>query len=236
MAIATPNSGPIKVRTAGALRAGIAACAEAYRAKTRQTFVTSFTHGPAIEKELEIRTCDADIVGLTRDAIDAAHRKGALASRAVPVGSIQIGMAVRHGARRPDLADMAAFEEAVLAADALLYTTAASGNYMATVFEKMGLTEQLASKSERFDTGAKVNDRLIAGTAPIEIAFGVATELLAHNDRGVIYLGPLPREIENPTPYAFAAVAGRDNNEVKAVLDFLATPVARELFAATGVD
>ena len=78
MAIATPNSGPIKVRTAGALRAGIAGCAEAYRAKTRQTFVTSFTHGPAIEKELEIRTCDADIVGLTRDAIDAAHRKGAL--------------------------------------------------------------------------------------------------------------------------------------------------------------
>jgi molybdate transport system substrate-binding protein len=236
MATATPISDPIKVRTAGALRAGIAACAEAYRAKTRGTFVTSFTHGPVIEKELAIGTCDADIVGLTRDAIDTAHRLGALASRAVPVGSIQIGMAVRKGARRPDMGDMAAFEEALLAADALIYTTAPSGDYMASVFEKMGLADQLASKGERFDTGAKVNDRLIAGTAPLEIAFGVATELLAHNDGGVIYLGPLPREIEHPTPYAFAAVAGRDNDEVKAVLDFLATPVARELFAATGVD
>ena len=159
-----------------------------------------------------------------------------MARRSVRVGSIQIGIAIRKGARRPPVVSLSDFKDAVLAADGLIYTTAASGDYMVRVFVDQGLAEKLANKTERFDTGAKVNDRLIAGTAPMEIAFGVATELLAANDRGVVYLGPLPREIESATPYEFAAVAGRESEGVAAVLDFLETGPARELFAATGVD
>jgi molybdate transport system substrate-binding protein len=226
----------IKVRTAGALRTGLAACLAPWRAKGGAAIAASFTHGPLIEKELANGTCDADIVGLTKEAIEGAQAAGSLGRRTITIGSIQIGMAIRKGADRPPIVSLADFQDAVRAADTLIYTTAASGDYMASVFERLGLTRALAPKTERLDTGAKVNDRLLSGTAPKEIAFGVATELLAANERGVVYLGPLPRDIESATAYAFAPVSGRTHPGIDALLDFLGTEQARELFAATGVD
>jgi molybdate transport system substrate-binding protein len=153
----------------------------------------------------------------------------------VRVGSIQIGIAMREGAERPDLISMDTFIEALRAADALIYTTAASGEYMAGVFERLNLTPMVAPKSVRFASGGEVNERLIAGTARRELAFGVATEFLANTK--VVYLGPLPKEIQNPSPYEFAALKGRDGDRrVQQVLDFFDTEEAREIFAATGVD
>jgi len=62
------NGNPVKVRTAGALRMGMMQLTQSLGGRV----VTSFTHGPAIEIELAEGRCDADIVGLTQDAI----RKG----------------------------------------------------------------------------------------------------------------------------------------------------------------
>jgi hypothetical protein len=52
----------------------------------------------------------------------------------------------------------------------------------------------------------------------------------------VVYLGPLPTEIQHPSPYEFAALKGREDSRVKQVLDFFDTEEARRIFAATGVD
>jgi molybdate transport system substrate-binding protein len=227
----------VTVRTAGALKTGIVDCAKALQADFNQTFATSFTHGPEIERELAEGLCAADVVGLTGDAIGTAVARGKLAPRRVPIGSIQIGVAIRKGAERPDLASMDSFIEALRAADTLIYTTAASGEYMVSVLTRLGFIRRFEDKTVRYASGAEVNARLLAGKYPREIAFGVATEFLANADRGVVYLGPLPGEIESATPYEFAALAGHeDRREVRQVLDFLASEKAREIFAATGVD
>src|SRR5690349_19847108 len=132
------DASPIKVRTAGALRTGTSLCVEKFRAQFNQTFAASFTHGPHIEVELADGTCDADIVGLMDDAIAGAIAKGTLAPRRVPIGSIQIGVAMREGAERPDISTMELFIAALRAAETLIYTTAASGEYMAGVLTEMG--------------------------------------------------------------------------------------------------
>lgn len=236
MTTASTSIAPVKVRTAGALKTGTSNCVEAFRAASGRTFAASFTHGPHIEDELANGTCDADIVGLMDDAIAGAIAKGYLAPRRVPIGSIQIGVAIRNGAERPDISTMDAFVAALRAADTLVYTTAASGEYMAGVLTRLGLIRRFEDKTVRYASGAEVNARLLAGKAAREIAFGVATEFLANAKNGVQYLGPLPAEIQNPSPYEFAALAGRDTDRVNQVLDFLATEQVREIFAATGVN
>jgi molybdate transport system substrate-binding protein len=229
------EASPIKVRTAGALKSGTAQCAEKFRARFNQTFAASFTHGPHIEVELAGGTCDADIVGLMDDAIADAISKGYLGPRRVPVGSIQIGVAIRDGAERPDIGTMDMFTAALRSAETLIYTTAASGEYMAGVLTEMGLIRRFEDKTVRFASGAEVNARLVAGKAKRELAFGVATEFLSNPK--VVYLGPLPEEIQNPSPYEFAALKGREGDlRVKQVLDFFDTTEARQIFAATGVD
>jgi len=50
-----------------------------------------------------------------------------------PIGAIQIGVAVRTGTAPPDISDMDRFIEALRAADPLIYTLAASGEYMVRV-------------------------------------------------------------------------------------------------------
>jgi len=229
------ETSPIKVRTAGALKSGTAQCADAFRAQFNQTFAASFIHGPQIEVELAERACDADIVGLMDDAIANAIHNGYLAPRRVPVGSIQIGIAMRDGAERPDLISMETFIEALREADTLIYTTAASGEYMAGVLTELGFIRRFEDKTVRYSSGAEVNARLIAGKAKRELAFGVATEFLSNPK--VVYLGPLPEEIQNPSPYEFAALKGRETDgRVKQVLDFFDTEEARRIFASTGVD
>jgi hypothetical protein len=226
------NGNPVKVRTAGALRMGMTQIARSLGSG----IVTSFTHGPAIEVELAERRCDADIVGLTQDAIRKGLAEKTLIGKPVAVGSIHVGMAIRKGGHRPPIVSLADFKEALQAADSLIYTTAASGDYVHGVIDNMGLADRLASKTERFSSGAEVNDRLLKGVKGFELAFGVATELLFHADKGVVYLGPLPDEIASSTPYEFATLAGHDRPEVAALLAHLASEETREVFAATGVD
>lgn len=228
------ESPSVKVRTAGALKTGLANGLVEFQAEHGWIFAASFTHGPDIEKELANGTCDADIVGLMDSAIGAAVEKGYLAPRRVPIGSIQIGVAVRAGADVPDISSMYHFTEALRAADTLIYTTAASGEYMAGVLTRLGFIRRFEDKTIRFASGAEVNARLAAGKAAREIAFGVATEFLAN--KNVVYLGPLPEEIRNPSPYEFAALSGHETDAVSAVLDFLGTDKARAIFAATGID
>ncbi len=224
----------VRVRTAGALKTGLANSLKDFQAEHGWAFAASFTHGPDIERELANGACEADIVGLMDSAIAAAVEKGYLAPRRVPIGSIQIGVAVRAGAEAPDISSMHHFTEALRSADTLIYTTAASGEYMAGVLTRLGFIRRFEDKTIRFASGAEVNARLAAGKAPREIAFGVATEFLAN--KNVAYLGPLPEEIRNPSPYEFAAVSGRESDAVNAILDFLGTQKARAIFAATGID
>lgn len=224
----------VKVRTAGALKSGMAKSVDAFKAAHGWAFTPSFTHGPHIEDELARHACDADIVGLMDDAIGSGIAQGWLGSRRVPIGSIQIGIAIREGAERPDISNMEMFTAALRSAETLIYTTAASGEYVAGVLTELGFIRRFEDKTVRYASGAEVNARLMAGKAKRELAFGVATEFLSNPK--VVYLGPLPEEIQHPSPYEFAALAGRDGDDVRQVLDFLATTKAREIFASTGVD
>ena len=66
-----------------------------------------------------------------------------------------------------------------------------------------------------------------------EIGFLPVVQILNHRGRGLQLAGPLPDDIQNYTTYA-ASAAPRSEDGL-AVVRFLETPEAKELFASTGM-
>ena len=59
-----------------------------------------------------------------------------------PIGSVTVGVVVRNGAREPDLTSVDAFSRSLRAADLIIYNTASSGLYVASVLERLDLKEE----------------------------------------------------------------------------------------------
>ncbi len=228
----------LRVLTAGATREGLAACAAPFCDRTGTALDTATAHGHLILERLLSGEADCDVVLLPRHMIDALTAGGRVRPEDFLVlGSIGIGAAVRAGEPLPDVSTLPALVRALFSAPAILLTEAPSGIHLDRLIDDLGLRDVLEPRISRFDTGTMVNERLVAGTEPGEIAFGVATEILYFRDRGVLYAGPLPEDAQMRHVYLAAILAGSPNGAAaRALLDYLRTQDARAAFAETGVD
>src|SRR4029079_12294840 len=106
----------------------------------------------------------------------------------VPLVRSSIGMAIRAGARKPDISSVAALKRTLLDAKSIAYAASVSGDYLATeLFPRLGIADQIASKSKRIE-GERVGSVVARGEA--EIGFQQVSELLPI--QGIDYVGPLP--------------------------------------------
>ena len=70
-----------------------------------------------------------------------------------------------------------------------------------------------------------------------EIGFGQTTAIRRYAGQGVELVGSLPREIAKITTYEAGRLsAARAHEPAQAFIEFLATPVARGILVATGVE
>ena len=146
-------------------------------------------------------------------------------------------MAVRAGAPEPDLSSVESFKHALLAADSVVYNQASSGLYIAGMIEDLGLAEALEAKTVRVPTGAAVFTHLAESGSPAEIGFGQIPEIRRFADNGVALVGPLPEAIGKTTTYAAGLLTdAQETNAAEALLAFMATPRARDIFVAAGLE
>jgi molybdate transport system substrate-binding protein len=99
-------------------------------------------------------------------------------------------------------------QESLLAARAIAYTDPASGGtagvYLAKLFEKMGIADQLRPKTVLVK-GGLAGEKIVSGEA--DIAMQPASEILAVP--GVELVGPIPLEVQTYIIYAGAVSARR---------------------------
>jgi molybdate transport system substrate-binding protein len=70
-----------------------------------------------------------------------------------------------------------------------------------------------------------------------EIGFGAITEILLYKDKGLRFVGPLPRELQNFTTYAAAFVPSAAHaSEARAFLQFVESPEAKGAFTSRGIE
>jgi molybdate transport system substrate-binding protein len=228
----------LKVLSAGSTVYGMRPCAEAFTRRTDVAVEVATDHGHNIHKAALRDAADADVVLLPSSLIDELVAAG-LADREtrIAIGNVRIGAAIRAGAPCPDVSSMEALRHTLLAADAVLLTRAPTGDHLMRVIERLGLTDALATKLERFDTSTLLNRHLAESNGPGAIGFGPATEIRSWTGKGVAWAGAVPDAIQVVLPYATAILLRTQvGAQGRALLAFLQTPEARRHFFDSGVE
>lgn len=174
----------------------------------------------------------ADVLILTAPLVDDLVRQGKVAADSKKdVARSGVGLAVKAGAVKPDIATPEALKAAVLAARSIGFSReGASGVAFAKVLERLGIAEQVRAKYK--DTGTRAGEMLAAGE--IDLAAAQIPELLAV--RGVEVVGPLPAELQTVTIFAVGIASGaQDVAAARALVDFLASPQAAPVYKAKGL-
>lgn len=232
------SAAEIRVLSAGAVKRGVSALAEAFHRETGHKIAVTFATAPVLRREVEGGAAAADIVIAPHPTIKNLEEKGrTVAGTSAVLGRVKVAVVVRNGAPEPDVSTTEAFKKAILAADSLVYNEASSGLYIEKLMAKLGLADAVKAKTTRVATGGAVMKHLASSDAGIEIGFGQIPEILVYQDEGVKLVGPLPEEISKTTTYAAGLLAGAGAPEpAKAFIEFMTTPSARQTFIATGVE
>src|SRR5260370_190572 len=143
-------------------------------------------------------------------------------------------VAVRGGGRKPGDSRVDALKGRLLAAKSIVYADpgkgGASGVYFAHVVDRLGIADQLKSKTILVP-GAQAAEVVAKGEAEI----GVAQTSEIVPVAGAEVLGPLPGEFASTTLWTAAIGATTKVPEAaKSLIQFLTGPVARPVFTAKG--
>jgi molybdate transport system substrate-binding protein len=173
-----------------------------------------------------------DIALLPRGDVDALARDGRITAGSVTdIARSAIGVAVRAGAPKPDIATVDAFKRAVLQAGSVTYSDGPSGLYIAGLMERLGLAEAIKSKT-KLATGP-VAELLARG----EVELGLQQIVAILPVKGADLVGPLPDELQNIIVYAAGLSARSANGEAaRKFIAFTATPEVVDLIRAKGME
>ena len=224
----------ITVLSGGALEPGLKAVAVAYEKESGYTVKITFNTTPAMRKRVEAGDT-FDVVIAPPAAIKEFAAAGKVEDGGINVGRVGSGIAVRPDAPVPDVSSPDAIKRAVLDAESIVFNRASTGLYIETMLRKMGVYEQIESKTVRYPDAFAVMDHLLKGKGR-EIGFGPITEILLFKDKGLRLVGPLPAEIQNYTAYVAVAMSAGTNKEVaQSFVRYLGGP-GKPLFVAAGIE
>jgi len=142
----------------------------------------------------------------------------------IELGTSGVGVAVRAGARKPDIRTLDAFKRAVTEASSVAHSRQGwSGLYFARLLERLGLVD-------------KLKKRIIVDKGPVAavIASGEAelgAQLLCELAPvpGIDIVGPLPAEVQGSVAFAAAVMSTSAKRAgAQAFLDFLGTAAAQD--------
>jgi molybdate transport system substrate-binding protein len=235
-AVSSVDAAEIKVLSAGAMKAMVGELGAEFARETGHTLaLTSGTVGQLRDKILAGEA--ADVVVMSDTAIDQLIGQGHLARGSrVDIARTGIGVAVRDGAPKPDIATPEAFKQALLAAKSITYVDPASGGtsgiYFASVLQRLGIAEAVKGKTVLRAGGGYVAELVARGEA--ELAVHQISEILPV--KGATLVGPLPRELQKVTVYSAALPARGTAEPAKAFVEFMARPAFKARLAAAGLD
>jgi molybdate transport system substrate-binding protein len=224
------------VLSAGAMEPAVGPILEVFRRRSDQMVTVEFGTAPELTERLS-RNQRGDVLIAPAAVMDRAVKDGrAERSSRIELGKIGVGVFVRLGAPLPDVSSRDALRRALRAATAIVYTQGSSGQYIDTLLMNLGVDSEIRGKVVRTADADAALARVAAG-AEGDLGFGAITAIRAHASQGTQLVAPLPAALQNFTTYEAAVRTGAASPDAAAMfLKFLATPTARELLRAAGVE
>jgi len=200
---------------------------------TGHKVTAAWSSSPDVQKRIAAGEA-ADLIILGDSGTEALIKQGKLvASSRVNFVKASIGVAVRAGTPRPDISSADAVKRSVLAAKSVAYSAGASGIYLVSMFQKLGISDQIKSKTATVKPGEPVGEVVARGDA--EIGFHQVSELIPV--KGIEILGPLPAEIQNVTVYSGGIhSATKEADAATALVKFLTAPAAAPIIKKHGLE
>lgn len=210
---------------------------DAFRRETGHGVKVVFATAPAILERIVGGTENPDAVIAPPAVLDEWVKAGkATQAGSVIVGRIGVGVMVRGGAPLPKIATTEEFKQSLLGAESVVYNQASTGIYLEKLFDRLGITEQLKTKTARYPDAAAVLNH-VSKTTVNAIGLGATTVIIEGESNGLKLVGPLPVEIQNYTIYAATVVAsGASPEPAQEFVRYLTTPAAKKIFSAAGIE
>jgi molybdate transport system substrate-binding protein len=228
----------VHVMISGGLSAAYNALVPEFEKATGNKVVTAY--GPSMGTTVNAipvrlgRGEPADVLIMVGYALDDLIKNGkAVAGSKVDLVNSRIGVAVKAGSPKPDIATTDAVKRALLAAKSVAYSDSASGVYVSTeMFDKLGITAEMKDKAKKIPA-TPVAEIVAKGEA--ELGLQQISELKAVS--GVDIVGPLPDSLQKITVFSAGIATGSKEPEAgKALIKFLASPAARETIIKSGLE
>ncbi len=176
----------------------------------------------------------ADLVILGDNGTEELIKRGKLTPGSrINFAKSGIGIAVRAGTPKPDISSADAVKKSVLAAKSVAFSAGASGIYLVSMFQKLGISDEVKSKTATVKPGEPVGEVVARGEA--EIGFHQLSELIPA--KGIQILGPLPAEIQNITVYSGGIHSEtKESDAATALVKFLTAPTAALIIKKHGLE
>jgi len=180
----------------------------------------------------------ADLIILADTGLDELTKQGKVVPGRTDFARTGIGVAVRRGARKPDIASPAALRRALLNAKAVAHTAPAGGGitalHLLRMFEKLGIAQEVAAKTRLAAGGPNGRVSTIVANGEADIGLQQASELMSNP--GVDLVGLLPAELQQITIYSAGITANaREAEAAQAFIRFISAPAAAPIYAAKGL-
>lgn len=177
-----------------------------------------------------------DVLILSEAGMAVLEKAGKIAGGSeVDLGRVTVALAVRRGARVPDVTSPDALKQALLSADSIAHADpargATAGAHFARVLEQLGIADQVKARVTVLPFGGDVIAEVARGR--FEIGVSQSSEIVVYPD--VTLAGRLPEPYGHSTRYVAAKTAGA-GARADSVLAFLQGPAARSTFADFGFE
>jgi molybdate transport system substrate-binding protein len=170
---------------------------------------------------------------LTPGLIEDLIKSGKVApSTSLTIARAGLGIAVKAGAKKPDIRTVEGFKQALLKTKSIAYTTAGqSGIAFAAVIEKLGIADQIKAKAKTIP-GGPTGALIVSGDATMAVQ--LIPELKAV--KGVSVVGPFPAELQTYVVLT-GGIGAQSPNPAAAqqLLQYLTSPKALPTIKAKGL-
>jgi molybdate transport system substrate-binding protein len=176
-----------------------------------------------------------DAAILTSDVLDDLIKQGKIApSSRVEISRTGIGVGVRAGAPKPDIATPDALKQTLLSAKSICFNpTGASAVHTYDMFARLGITDAVKPKLMLDAEAGRPQMNVAGGKAELVISLIPEIKFFP----GVDLVGPIPGELQSYVNFSGGiATSPRDTEGAKALLEFITGPAVVPVLKAKGME